>query len=72
MLKCDYQINAVLECISIYADIGSDLRLNEADVKRLNDYIDSQNKKIEELRSLVNYQANEIVNLTEQINSIEL
>ena len=68
----DYPLKAVIDCISIYADFDNSLYLTSESVKILDDYINSQNKKIEELKNLVNYQANEIVNLTEQINSIEL
>ena len=48
MLNCDYQLNAVLECISIYADLTSDLLLTNDDVKRLDDYINTLKEKIKQ------------------------
>ena len=72
MLKCDYQLESLLKAISIYSDIVSEMRISEADVKRLVDYINTQNKKMEELNKLINYQVNEIVNLTEEINNLDL
>ena len=52
MLKCDYQINAILDCIAIYSDTDRDLKLKSKDVKRLHDYINTQNEKIKQLSKL--------------------
>ena len=72
MLNCDYQINVVLDCIKIYADLDNELLLTKSDVKRLDDYINTQNEKIKQLKDLIHYLNRDIVNLTEEISSIEL
>lgn len=68
----NYQLNALLECIDIYADLNSKLLLSESDVKRLSDYINSQNEKIKQLRDLSISLDKELTNMTKEVNSIEL
>lgn len=72
MLKCDYQLNALLECINIYADLNSDLKLESDDVKRLSDYIETQRKKIEELKKLAVMYDKELINMTKEVEDITL
>jgi hypothetical protein len=72
MLKCDYQLNALLECINIYSDLNSDLQLKSDDVKRLSDYIKTQNKKIEELKKLAIMYDKELTNMTKEVEEINL
>lgn len=70
----NYQLNALLDCIDIYADLNSKLLLSESDVKRLSDYINTQNEKIKQLRKLAIMldKSNNIVNMTKEIEEIEL
>lgn len=71
-MNINYQLNALLECIDIYADLNSELLLSESDVKRLSDYINTQNEKIKQLRDLSIYLAKELTNMTKEIEEIEL
>lgn len=69
----DYELNAVLNKINIYDEYTHTiLMLRDNEVHKLKDYIDTQNEKIKQLTALIHYLNNEIVNLTEEINSIEL
>lgn len=68
----NYQLNALLECIDIYADLNSELLLSESDVKRLSDYINTQNEKIKQLRKLAIMldKSNDIVNMTKEVEEV--
>lgn len=68
----NYQLNALLECIDIYADLNSKLLLSESDVKRLSDYINTQNEKIKQLRKLAIMldKSNNIVNMTKEVEEV--
>ena len=72
MDKINYQLNALLECIDIYADLNSKLLLSESDVKRLSDYIRIQNEKITQLRKLAIMldKSNNIVNMTKEVEEV--
>ena len=72
MDKINYQLNALLECIDIYADLNSELLLSEYDVKRLSDYIRAQNEKIKQLRKLAIMldKSNNIVNMTKEVEEV--
>lgn len=61
----NYQLNALLQVIQIYSDLDSDLYLNKSDVKRLDDYIDTQNEKIKQLSKA-------LVNVTKELEELEL
>lgn len=61
----NYQLNALLQVIQIYSDLDSDLYINKSDVKRLNDYIDTQNEKIKQLSKA-------LVNVTKELEELEL
>ena len=65
MNNINYQINALLQVIQIYSDLDSDLYINKSDVKRLNDYIDTQNEKIKQLSKA-------LVNVTKELEELEL
>lgn len=65
MNNINYQINALLQCIQIYSDLDADLHLNKSDVKRLDDYIDTQNEKIKQLSKA-------LVNVTKELEELEL
>lgn len=68
----DYQLNAVLDCISIYADLNSNLYLTSESVKRLDDYINTQNEKIKQLKELAIMldKSNDIVNITKEVEEL--
>ena len=68
----NYQLNALLERIDIYADLNSKLLLSESDVKRLSDYIRAQNEKIKQLRKLAIMldKSNNIVNMTKEVEEV--
>lgn len=72
MNNINYQLNALLECIDIYADLNSELLLSESDVKRLSDYINTQNEKIKQLRKLAIMldKSNNIVNMTKEVEEL--
>lgn len=72
MNNINYQLNALLECIDIYADLNSKLLLSESDVKRLSDYINTQNEKIKQLRKLAIMldKSNNIVNMTKEVEEV--
>ena len=72
MSDINYQLNALLECIDIYADLNSKLLLSESDVKRLSDYINTQNEKIKQLRKLAIMldKSNNIVNMTKEVEEV--
>lgn len=68
----DYQLKAVLDCVSIYADLNSNLYLTSESVKRLDDYINTLKEKIRQYNDLVHYLNKEIVNLTQELNKLDL
>ena len=68
----NYQLNALLECIDIYADLNSKLLLSESDVKRLSDYINNQNEKIKQLSNLSIMLDNKLNNMTKEIEELNL
>ena len=72
MDKINYQLNALLECIDIYADLNSKLLISESDVKILSDYINTQNEKIKQLCKLVIMldKSNNIVNMTKEVEEV--
>ena len=72
MDNINYQLNALLECIDIYADLNSELLLSESDVKRLSDYINTQNEKIKQLRKLAIMLDKGYTNVTKEVEEIEL
>lgn len=72
MLESNYQINAILQCIDIYADLDSKLLLSNNDVKRLSDYIRDQDEKIRQLRDLSIKLDRELSNMTKEIESLDL
>lgn len=65
VININYQLNALLQVIEIYSDLDSDLYINKSDVKRLNDYIDTQNEKIKQLSKA-------LVNVTKELEELEL
>lgn len=66
-----------LDSILDYLDTSIKLSVNKItltadNVRKLREYIDTQNEKIKQLKDLISYLNGEIINLTEEINKIEL
>ena len=69
----DYELNAVLDKIKIYDEYEHTLlQLRDNEVHKLKDYLEAQEEKIKQLTGLIHYLNNEIINMTEELNSIEL
>lgn len=69
----DYELNAVLDKIKIYDEYKHTLlELRDNEVHKLKEYLDTQEEKIKQLTGLIHYLNNEIINMTEELNSIEL
>ena len=69
----DYELNAILDKIKIRDEYEHTvLQLRDNEVHKLKEYLDTQEEKIKQLKGLIHYLNNEIINMTEELNSIEL
>lgn len=66
-------IEVILEYLKLCEEFGTDnIYLSGADIRVLNDYIDTQKEKVKQLRDLIIYLDKGLTNLTKEIEEIEL
>lgn len=69
----DLYLDSILEYIDTSIKLSvNKITLTATDIRKLREYIDTQNKKISQLKYLISYLNGEIINLTEEINKIDL
>ena len=66
-------IEVILEYLKLCEEFGTDnIYLSGADIRVLNDYINTQKEKIKQLRSLSIYLDKELTNLTKELEELKL
>ena len=72
MRESNYNIELIKTLIELYSDLNKGINFTANDVKLLFDYIKTLEDKNKQYNDLILYLNREIINLTEELNKLEL